>query len=352
MKGRISRDLKFILTVLGAVSGVWLFFRWLLPLTAPFLLAYLFLLQIHPLVIRIRKKVRIHKGLLAGLMMILLVVLCGAAGYYLIRLSAGQIGSLWQNRRAYCLMGQGYFEQCCCFVEQTFHMEDGTVKVFLDENMKLISENVKTKLLPEIMETSFGYMKQTAAWFGSLFVAFVAAVFMLNDYAVLYEKAEKIPYFSKCRQIKNNMLKGCRSFVKAQLIIMLLISAVCTLVFLFMGNPYCLVAGIGVGVLDALPFFGTGIILLPWAVIKFLNGKIYGGILLLLLYGVCTFIREFLEPKLMGNETGMSPLFFLATVYWGMYLFGILGVFIGPVGGLLVKEIVNVVMDGADAKNA
>lgn len=344
MKGCVSKDLKKILVVICVVSGVWLFFQWLFPLAAPFLMAYLFVLLIHPLILKIRKKVKIHKGFLAAMLVLLLVIVLGTSGYYLIRLSAGEIGKLFGNWKAYLSLGQGYLNKCCCFVEEIFHMKAGTMETLVYDNMQLLSENMKIKVLPGIMETSFGYMKQTVAWFGALFIAFIAAIFILDDYDNLHITIKRIPYYSQCREIKNNMLKATRSFVKAQLIIMFLISAVCTLVFLFMGSPYCLILGAGVGILDALPLFGTGIILVPWAIVKFIQGEIWRGILLLVLYGGCTFIREFLEPKLMGNETGLSPLFFLATVYWGMYLFGIWGVFIGPLGGLLVKEITGVIL--------
>lgn len=346
MNGKLSKDLKGVLVVIGVIVGVWLFLNYLFPLTAPFFLAYFLVLMVHPLIIRIRKKVKINRGILSALIMLLILLAIGVGGYYLIRLLVEQLGQLLGNWRAYQVLGQGYLEKCCCFIEELLHIKNGTIENMLYDNVQLISDNVRTKVLPGVMESSWVYMKQTIEWFGALFIAFIAAIFMLNDYDDLHEKLVKIPYYRQCCAIKNNMVKAGKSFCKAQLIIMFLVGAICTLVFLFMGNPYCFLLGIGVGILDALPFFGTGIVLIPWAIIKFIQGELWMGILLLALYGVCTFIREFVEPKLMGNETGLPSLFFLATVYWGLYLFGIWGVFLGPLGGLLIKEVVIAILHG------
>ena len=346
MNRKISRDLKGLLVVLGVIAGVYFFLVYVFPLTAPFFLAYFLVLLVHPWMVRIRKKVKINRGILSALFMLLILLVLGIGGYYIMRLLLQQLFQFIGNWKSYQILGQGYLDKCCYAVEDLLHIETGTMQRVLHDNVQLISDNLKTKVLPGVMESSWGYMKQTIEWFGAIFVAFIAAIFILNDYQGLHEKLSKMCYFNQCRIIKNNMLKAGKSFFKAQLIIMFLVGAVCTLVFLFMGNPYCFLLGIGIGILDALPFFGTGIVLLPWAVFSFIQGKIGTGITLLILYGVCSFIREFLEPKLMGDQTGLPPLFFLATVYWGLYLFGIWGVFLGPLGGLLVKEVVGAILKG------
>lgn len=346
MKSRISRDFREIVVMVGVTAGVWLFFKWLFVPVAPFFAAYFLVEALQPLIDRIRKKIKIHKGLLSVLILLLIVLIAGAGGYFLLRLLAGQLGRLFGNWQTYRELGAGYLEKCCCFVEETFHMEDGTLEQMFYDNARTISNDMKSSLIPGLMASSWGYMKETVSWFAALLVSFTAAVFLLNDDGSLYAGLAKMPYFSEIRTVKRRMAGAVRSFFKAQVIIMALIGAVCSLVFLMFGNQYCLLLGIGIGILDALPFFGTGIVLLPWALFQFIGGKVVRGIVLLVLYGVCSLIREFLEPKLMGKETGLPPIFFLAAVYWGMYLFGIWGVFIGPLAGLLMKEIIRVIRAG------
>ncbi len=346
MAGRLGKDGKTILVYTGVSIGVWLFFRYLFPLAAPFFLAYFLVLLVHPLVNKISKKIKLNKGLLSAILMLLFLIIIGVAGYFLLKLLFGQLGGILENWQSYKALGISYLEKCCCMIEEFFHLSEGTIREGLARNLTDFAGNMRTKVLPGVMETSWDYMKQTVAWISALFIAFIAAIFILSDYEKLHIAMEKIPFFSHCKRIKNNMLRAIRSFCKAQLIIMFIIGGVCTLVFLFMGNPYALVLGIGVGILDALPIFGTGLVLIPFAILEFIQGRFLLGIGMLALYGVCNFIREFLEPKLVGNEMGMSPLFFLAAVYWGLCLFGIWGVFLGPLAGLLIKEIGMAILNG------
>ena len=130
------------------------------------------------------------------------------------------------------------------------------------------------------------------------------------------------------------------AYLKTQGIIMMLTAAICTVGFWLLGNPYYILAGVGIGILDALPVFGTGTVLIPWAVVMFFSGRWGRGIVLLALYLICYFLREILEAKLMGDRVGLSPLETLMSMYVGLELFGIVGFLLGPVGLLLIKDLV------------
>ena len=69
------------------------------------------------------------------------------------------------------------------------------------------------------------------------------------------------------------------------------------------------------------------------------QGCFYQGGILALLFFVCWMTREFLEARLMGGKMGLSPLETLAAIYAGMKLFGILGVFLGPIGLLIIEDL-------------
>ena len=57
------------------------------------------------------------------------------------------------------------------------------------------------------------------------------------------------------------------------------------------------------------------------------------------LYGICQFLREYLEPKLLGGKMGIRPVHSLMAVYIGYELFGVLGLFLGPFGLVLIKSM-------------
>ena len=107
-------------------------------------------------------------------------------------------------------------------------------------------------------------------------------------------------------------------------------------------NPYYMLLGIGIGLLDALPLFGTGTALIPWALVELLgrNGKKAAA--LIGIYGICYILRQVLETKMMAKGTGLSALETLAALYTGLKLFGIGGVFLGPAALMLIKVLLEI----------
>ena len=99
--------------------------------------------------------------------------------------------------------------------------------------------------------------------------------------------------------------------------------------------------GILTGLLDVLPFVGTGITLLPFMFWKYLNGEMAKGTILLITFLVSATARELLEPKLIGKKMNVLPVLILVSVYAGVQVFGILGVFLGPFYVMLLQECFN-----------
>lgn len=129
-------------------------------------------------------------------------------------------------------------------------------------------------------------------------------------------------------------------FLKAQLIIMSVIAALCTVTFLLLKNPYALLLGVLIGFLDALPVLGTAVVLYPLAIVQAFQGRFLFAAVYVGLSVICNLTREFLEPKLIGEHLGIPAIMVLVTVYVGIRLFGVSGVITGPFGYLAGKEIV------------
>ena len=91
-------------------------------------------------------------------------------------------------------------------------------------------------------------------------------------------------------------------------------------------------------------------ILVPWAVISFIRGKAFAGAVLLTLYGICQFFREYLEPKLLGGKMGIAPIYSLMAVSVGYELFGIPGLFLGPFGLVLIRSLCKVTFEDSDLR--
>ena len=96
--------------------------------------------------------------------------------------------------------------------------------------------------------------------------------------------------------------------------------------------------GLLAGLLDALPFIGTGVVLVPLGLQQLFLGNYVRAAVCLLVYVACIFIRELLEPKLIGKRVGVSPVAILVSIYAGIQLFGIWGIIGGPLGFVIIYQ--------------
>ena len=91
-------------------------------------------------------------------------------------------------------------------------------------------------------------------------------------------------------------------------------------------------------ILDFLPVFGTGAVLWPWALLDMLAGNYFRAIGLVVIYLICQITKQVLQPKMVGDSIGISPLATLFFLYVGYRLYGIVGMIIGvPVGMVIIN---------------
>ena len=100
-----------------------------------------------------------------------------------------------------------------------------------------------------------------------------------------------------------------------------------------------LLAALVITVVDALPVFGTGTILIPWALVLFLRGQTKTGVGLVVLYGAAALSRQALEPRLVGKQVGLNPVLTLLALYTGYRLLGVGGMIVFPITAMLLKQI-------------
>lgn len=114
---------------------------------------------------------------------------------------------------------------------------------------------------------------------------------------------------------------------------------------------FALLIGLGIALLDALPVLGSGVVLVPWAVVSFLQQDPRMGFGLLLLYAVQALTRAFLEPRILGKQMGLHPLLTLISFYLGYRLMGPLGMLLFPLGAMFVKQGVDLLKPAQPSKD-
>ena len=125
--------------------------------------------------------------------------------------------------------------------------------------------------------------------------------------------------------------------------------------FTLTGQSYALLLALLLAVLDFIPIVGAGTVMVPWAVVCLFTRDLRTAVELLVIWGAIALFRRVGEPKVVGNQTGLSPILSLVSIYVGMKLAGVAGMILGPVVFLVVLNVCRAgVFDGpvADVKLA
>lgn len=104
-------------------------------------------------------------------------------------------------------------------------------------------------------------------------------------------------------------------------------------------REYAFLLALLITFVDILPIFGAGAVLIPWAGVEALAGNRADSLKILVLYIIVSAVRQIAEPKVLGSFTGLYPLLALFSIYAGVKLIGITGVFVFPVIAIVLKNL-------------
>ncbi len=332
---RENKLIKFgVITLL-----VYLFFRYLFPLVAPFCAAFVLITLFYPLLSRIQRRIPMRKKFLAAgvlfLCLIFLAVILWILGYG----SSMQMEKITTFIEAASRRLQIFLHQCCYSLDGKFGWKGYEIESFVAEKMTVIMENVQVQVIPRVLSSSFTCVKGILGAVAFLFIMLVAAVLLEKDYAVFMQWLKSSEDMSFVRKALEGVLNYIVTFLKAQGIILLIISVFGSAVLWATGIYGGVFWGILAGCLDVLPFIGTGVVLVPMALWQLLSGHYVRMAVCILLYIFCIVIREFLEPKLIGNRMGIAPVLMLLAIYMGIRLFGVGGIIKGPLALIVIYEL-------------
>ncbi len=205
--------------------------------------------------------------------------------------------------------------------------------------------DIGAKLVKGISAPTFGALGQAASHVPSILIGiifgFLASYFFIADREIIYGWIGKhIPESTKEKGIRafgevKNVVGG---YFKAQFKIMFVVYVIVTIGLFILHVPFALLAGLGIAFLDMLPFFGTGTVLCPWALLKFMAGDHKMAIGLLIIYAVSQLVRQLIQPKLLGDSIGLNPFATLFFMYLGYQWGSVLGMIIAvPIAMIIIN---------------
>lgn len=332
------------LLILGAV----LCLIWLVPplcsLFMPFLLALIVAWLLHPLVRWLQKKLNISRKVLSMILILLVYVGIGAILYGLGYAAVTQIRSLvenWGDIRA----------QVLASLESLSDYLSGLVELLPDSvasNLEGLASQLLDWLqsvLPSALDTTLGGGMSVVSRIPSFAIA--AVVFMMASYFITADyprlrflATDRLP--ESVREFGSNFkrifVEAFGGYLKSQLILSLGVFLILTAGFFLIHQPYGLLLAFIFAVLDFIPIIGAGTVMVPWAVVCLVTGDYRSAIELMVIWGIICLFRRLAEPKILGDQTGLSPILSLVGIYVGMRLGGVLGMIVGP---LLLLVVIN-----------
>ena len=173
-------------------------------------------------------------------------------------------------------------------------------------------------------------------------------VTILSSYFFIAEQDKIVEFWKKHlpesvkgygRYLKNDIKKLIGGYFLAQFRIMFVVAVILVVGFLVLGIKYAFLIGVLVAILDFLPLFGTGTVLIPWALFKLLSADYPLAAGLALLYVLTQVIRQVIQPKIVGDSMGLPPLWTLVFLYLGFKIHGISGMIIAVPLGIFVMNL-------------
>ena len=328
----------------AAIFALWFSLRFLLPVCLPFLFAALLALCAEPLVGVLVHRLRMKRWLAAGVgvcIALVLVILCalmlGALLLKELSSLAGIVPDLEETAQQGMGLLQGFLTDLADRTPEGVrpilnHCVDGIFSgssQFLDQ-ITLWLLGFASGVLKALPDSALGL----GTWIIASFMISAKLPSLKKRAASLFPESWKEKYLPACKQLKTSL----GGWLLAQLKLTGITACVLSVGFLILQIRYGILWAAVISLVDALPILGTGMVLVPWSVVCFLQGDTLRAIGLLGTYAAAVLIRSVLEPRLVGKQLGLDPLITLVALYAGYRLWGLGGMLLAPLLAVTVTQ--------------
>lgn len=322
-------------TILPMVVGLLLLYG-LFTIGLPFLLALVTAIFLDPLTVLLMRAMRMNRLIAASIICTLFTLLTLTLFYFIGLNVVTELIDL--GRKA-----PNYMDEVNKYVDQAVNR----TQVFYDSLSPDMAVQVQTWLerstetltgaLTNALSGISGYFLNMAGKIPNLFVLMLMYVIALYLFMFSLPKL-RLAFLSmfeeqskrKMENVLTYLREAIFGFIRAQLIMAVLTYLVTFIGLLVLRAEYPLAVSLLVMVMEFVPVIGTGLVFIPWLVYQLLIGHTGMGVGLLILFLVLTIFRRIVEPKVLSDAVGINALAALISLYIGFELFGITGLFLGP----------------------
>lgn len=332
------------LVAIGIVLFLFLVFPKLLGFFLPFVIGWVIAMIANPLVKFLEKKVKILRKHSSAIIIVMVIAAIVGVIYLLIAMLireskqlAGDLPNILEQT------GVQLTELSIKIRTLSSNMPE-PIELFINNMLDSISKNIMDFELGEhslTISVASNLAQNIAEFFLTSIITILSAYFFIakrDEITTSVKNALPSSVVEGWRFIADNFTKAVGGYIKAQFKIMLVLSIIMFTGFEILSVSYSFLLALGIAFLDFLPVFGTGAVLWPWALLDMLSGNYFRAVGLIVIYLICQVVKQILQPKMVGDSIGISPLSTLVFLYVGYQLKGVIGMIIGvPVGMVLVN---------------
>ncbi|MFD2613479.1 sporulation integral membrane protein YtvI [Paenibacillus gansuensis] len=349
----LRQVLRGVLVLLCA-AAVFLTVYYVTPLVYPFIFGWLLAYALNPVINLLQNKARFPRWLSVTVTLIAFVGICVTFITVLVTRIVVEIGVLLETvqanldkwiddllKLANSEIIQGVVQQLSKLYEDNPDYQD-TINNNLSSNAASLADII-SRVIGDFFNITISVIKALPS------IATIAIVILLATFFISKNWRRHQQQFSEWLPsntlrtfavIWADLQKALFGYLRAQFILISITAMFVIVGLLILNVNYAITIGLLIGLVDLLPYLGTGAVMVPWIIYVYVYGDIQLGIGLSIVYGIILVARQILEPKVLASSVGLDPLATLIAMFIGLKLFGVLGLIIGPVTLVILSAFV------------
>ena len=318
----------------------------LLSLFAPFVAALITAAILHPPIRVLQRRLGVPRKFSTLLILLLLFGLLGAGIGYLGYAGGVELVALVQNWNGLLESLQSTLDQIEIMSAQLWRLVPAQLTAAVESVTQGFMEWLNSAM-PDLLNAAVEYTTDKARGVPDVVLAliiYIMACYMLTvDYPYLRSQAvqhthQRLLHFLK--QVRDTALAAFGGYLRAEFLLSVVVFFILLVGFFVIGQPYGLLLALVLAVMDFIPIIGAGTVMVPWAVVDLFMGNYFHAVQLMVIWGAIALFRRVGEPKFVGDQTGLSPIASLISIYIGWRLAGVLSMILGPTIALIALNLV------------
>lgn len=316
----------------------------LIMLFMPLIIGWFISCIANPLVVFLESKIKIRRKAGTVVVIVAVIAIVSALGYLIFSILFRQLYGFIKELPDMWNSIMHDLEKFGTFANQYVGNVAPNLTEFINNLQKSIGEAI-TSLPSRLNADAFGGMSAMVGNIANVLISAImtmlSAYFFIADREWLYEKLEKmIPkgIAKKYSVFYGSIKQAVGGYFKAQLRIEVWMYLLILIGLVVLKVRYAALIALLIACIDILPFFGSGAVLMPWAVVTALGGNYVRALEFLIIWGVGQLFRQLIQPKIMGDSIGMEPIPTIVLLFVGYKAAGVAGMLVAvPIGIVVVN---------------